>query len=148
MDVERILIEEDAAWRALHETLHRIPPERLEEPTVTPEGWSPRDVTFHVAAWCAEAAMSLQRMKAGTFDAAEDPSREQIERMNADWFAASKQMDLPTVRAELDASRAAMRLALGELPEVTEDAWSWFDESGPRHYADHAGELDRWLAGG
>jgi hypothetical protein len=139
------LIEEDAGWRALHATLRRIPADRMEEPTVTPEGWSPKDVTFHVAAWLAEAAMSLRRMRAGTFDPAEDPTREAIERMNAEWFAASRELDVPTVRVELEAARSELRLAWGELPEMTPDAWSWFDESGARHYADHARDLRRWL---
>ncbi len=145
VNAERILVEEDEGWRALLRTLHRIPEERMDEPTVTPEGWSPKDVAFHVAAWLAEACAYLQRMKAGTFDPAEDPTREQIERMNAAWFQASRTMDLSTVRAELEAARACMRLAWGELPEITADAWSWFDESGPRHYADHVRDLDRWL---
>lgn len=145
MDPERPLIEEDEGWRRLRETLRRIPADRMEEPTVTPEGWSPKDVAFHVAAWLAEAATFLRRMRAGTFDPAEDPTREQIERMNAEWFAASRAMDAATVRAELESSRVEMRLAWGELPEITTDAWSWFDESGARHYADHVRDLRRWL---
>jgi hypothetical protein len=145
VDRQRILIQEDEGWRAFHEALRSIPPERMQEPTVTPEGWSPKDVTFHVAAWLAEACSNLQRMRAGTFDPADDPTREQIHRMNAGWFEASRTMDVPTVRAELEAARACMRLAWGELPAVTSDAWSWFDESGPRHYAEHVRDLRRWL---
>jgi hypothetical protein len=145
MDPERLLLEEDEGWRALHATLHRIPAERMEEPSVTPEGWSPKDVAFHVAAWLAEAAAYLRRMAAGTFDPSEDPTREQIERMNAEWLAASRGMDVATVRAELESARVEMRLAWGDLPEITPDAWSWFDESGARHYADHAHDLRRWL---
>jgi hypothetical protein len=145
MDAERLLLEEDEGWRALRATLHRVPAERMEEPSVTPEEWSPKDVAFHVAAWLAEAATYLRRMAAGTFDPSEDPTREQIERMNADWFAASRAMDVATVRAELEAARVEMRLAWGELPEITADAWSWFDESGARHYSDHVRDLRRWL---
>jgi hypothetical protein len=145
MDPERLLLEEDEGWRALHATLHRIPDERMEEPTVTPEGWSPKDVAFHVAAWLAEAAAYLRRMAAGTFDPSEDPTREQIERMNAEWFSASRGMDVETVRVELEAARVEMRLAWGELPRISADAWSWFDESGARHYADHVRDLRGWL---
>jgi hypothetical protein len=148
LDAERILVEEDEGWRALHEVLRLIPAERMEDPTVTPAGWSAKDVMFHVAAWLAEACSYLQRMRAGTFDAAEDPTREEIERMNAEWFAASRTMDVPTVRAELEAARACMRLAWGELRELTPDAWSWFDESGPRHYSEHVRDLSRWLGEG
>jgi hypothetical protein len=138
-------MDEDDGWRVLHDTLRRIPLGRMEEPTVTAEGWSPKDVAFHVAAWLAEAATFLRRMTAGTFDPAEDPTREQIERMNAEWFAASRAMDVATVRVELEAARVEMRLAWGDLAEVTPDAWSWFDESGARHYADHVRDLRRWL---
>jgi hypothetical protein len=28
---------------------------------------------------------------------------------------------------------------------VTAEAWSWFEESGPLHYADHAMDLRVWL---
>jgi len=145
MDPDRLLAEEEEGWRALHEALSGIPADRMEEPTVTPEGWSPKDVSFHVAAWLAEAATFLRRMAAGTFDPAEDPDREQIERMNAEWFTVSRDMDVSTVRIELEAARVEMRLAWGALPEVTPDAWSWFDESGARHYAEHVRDLRRWL---
>ncbi|MFN8234177.1 MAG: hypothetical protein U0V56_12165 [Actinomycetota bacterium] len=34
---------------------------------------------------------------------------------------------------------------MGGAAEITPDAWSWFDESGARHYAEHVGDLRRWL---
>ena len=33
----------------------------------------------------------------------------------------------------------------GALTELTADADEWFDESGPRHYAGHAPELEAWV---
>jgi hypothetical protein len=39
------------------------------------------------------------------------------------------------------------RAAWEALPEVTSEAWSWFEESGPNHYAKHVHDLSAWLAG-
>ena len=51
----------------------RIPPERFEEPTLTPEGWSPKDAMFHVAGWLSDCGWVLERIGRGSFDrAAED----------------------------------------------------------------------------
>ena len=51
-----MLLEEDQAWRRLHILLRSIPTDRLDEPTVTTDGWSPKDVMFLIGAWLAEAA--------------------------------------------------------------------------------------------
>jgi hypothetical protein len=39
------------------------------------------------------------------------------------------------------------RAAWEALPELTPDAWSWFEESGPNHYAKHVHDLTAWLSG-
>jgi hypothetical protein len=66
VDVRRLLDEEERRWLELTEVLGDVPPERFDEPTVTPEGWSPKDVMYHVAAWAEEAASVLGRIAAGT----------------------------------------------------------------------------------
>ena len=48
MDVDRLLAEEEAGWRRLHEVFARVPADRFEEPGLTPDGWSPKDTMFHV----------------------------------------------------------------------------------------------------
>ena len=55
MDVEGMLAAEDAGWHGLCEVLDRFTADQMEEPGVTPDGWSPKDVMFHVAAWMADA---------------------------------------------------------------------------------------------
>jgi hypothetical protein len=49
--------------------------------------------------------------------------------------------------AAVAAARVRARAAWETLPEVTSDAWSWFEESGPNHYAKHLHDLTAWLAG-
>lgn len=148
MDAERLLAEEDAGWREFHDVLASIPPERIEEPGVTDEGWSVKDVMFHVSAWLLEAGSRLERMRAGTFDTAADPSVETIEEMNRAWFESSRQMDAAAVREALESSRARMLNAWTELVEKTPDAWSWFEESGRGHYVEHVRDLRAWIGQG
>ena len=81
-EAERLAAEEDVAWTELHATFAMIPPDRFEEPKLTADGWSPKDAMFHVAAWCAEAANQLERMRLGTYV---DPMIDS-DIQNREWF--------------------------------------------------------------
>jgi hypothetical protein len=145
-DADRLAAEEDAAWVELHAAFELVPTERFEEPRLTSDGWSPKDVMFHVAAWCAEAANQLERMRMGTYV---DPQIDTVAR-NREWFEISKGLDIPTVKAELHAARVRMRQEWCELCELghpTPDATEWFEESGQFHYGGHRRELLTWLEG-
>ena len=39
---------EEEGWRRLQAAFARVPEDRFEEPTLTPDGWSPKDAMFHV----------------------------------------------------------------------------------------------------
>ena len=139
--LESMLLEEDQGWRRLHVLLRSIPTDRLDEPTVTTDGWSPKDVMFHIGAWLAEAARQLERIREGTYR----PQEETVDELNSAWFALSRTLDVPTARAELEAARVIARDALGALPILTTDARGWFEESAWLHYAEHVIDLERWL---
>lgn len=144
-DVERLLEDEDAAWRELGRCFDRIVAlGRFEDPTLTPEGWSPKDAMFHLAGWMTDCATQLERMRAGAFDPAEE-TREAIERQNDAWFEASRSMAPEDVRARFEPSRQAMLASFRSLDAVTADAVEWFEESGALHYATHAADLWRFL---
>lgn len=144
MDRSRLLEDEAAQWRALGDVYERIPDDRFEEPSVTPEGWSPKDVMFHLAAWMQDCATQLERMRLGTFDPGEE-TREAIDRQNDEWFDRSRTMDPQEVRARLEPARRRMVEGLASMPEVTPLAWEWFEESGPLHLAKHVNDLEAWL---
>jgi len=142
-EATRLLWEEEQRWAELRVVLRRIPKARLEEPGVTDEGWSPKDVMFHVGAWLALAARQLERIREGTY-AADDTTTDDRNRA---WFALSQTLDISTVRAELESSRLMAHEALAGLTEVTPEAREWFEESAPLHYAEHLPDLVRWLDG-
>ena len=140
MEVEPLLDEEETKWRELCREIERFTDEELERPGVTPDGWSVKDVMFHIAAWAADCGLQLERMRMGTWVRPD----EDVERLNREWFELSRTMDLEIVRAELAASRTRMVVEFGTLPEVTPDAWEWFEETGPLHYESHLPDLRSW----
>ena len=146
MDVQRLLREENQGWGRLLDVLAAVPTDRLEEPTLTPEGWSAKDAMFHVGYWLEDCSRVLAAIAEGTFDAAIENSVD-IRSINDEGFIRSRDMDLGTVRTALLAAREHARAAFAALETVGPQAWEWFEESGPLHYAKHVEDLDAWLRG-
>jgi Mycothiol maleylpyruvate isomerase N-terminal domain len=139
-DTESLLDAEEAAWHELRAELERLTDEEMERPGITPDGWSVKDVMFHIGAWAAECGLQLERMRMGTW---KDP-HDDVERRNREWFELSRSMDLKTVRSEFVAARTRMVVEFGTMPEITPPAVEWFEESGPLHYGEHLVDLRRW----
>ena len=103
---EALLEAEEAAWHELHDELDRLTDEEMERPGLTPDGWSVKDVVFHIGAWAADCGVQLERMRMGTW---EEP-HEDVERQNREWFELSRTMDLRIVKAEFAAARTRKSL--------------------------------------
>ena len=88
-----------------------MPPERFDEPSVTDEGWSPKDVMYHVAAWAEEAATVLGRIAAGTHRES-DPD---TQALNDAWFEMGRGLDDDVVRIRFAKGRTSMRQAFSRL---------------------------------
>lgn len=144
MDVEGLLAEEEREWLVLTEVFGDVPPDRFDEPTVTDEGWSPKDVMYHVAAWSEEAAKVLGRIAAGTHREGEPD----VQVLNEEWFEQGRGLDDDVVRIRFAKGRVAMHQVFSQLAEVDAHAWEWFEESGPRHYAEHLPDLRSFLERG
>lgn len=144
MDVERLLADEEAGWQRLQALVSAMTPERFEDPTLTPEGWSPKDAVFHVGEWLADCTRVLEQIRHGTFDRAAEDALD-IDAINAEGFAMSHPMDPRDVRVMCDSARNEARVTFGTMPEVTPEAWEWFEESGPLHYAKHVEDMEAWL---
>jgi hypothetical protein len=144
VNVDALLADEERGWLALTEAFGDVPPDRFDEPSVTDEGWSPKDVMYHVAAWSEEAAKVLGRIAAGTHRDG-DPD---VQALNEQWFEAGRGLDDDVVRIRFAKGRVAMRQVFSQLTEVDATAWEWFEESGPRHYAEHLPDLRSFLERG
>jgi Mycothiol maleylpyruvate isomerase N-terminal domain len=144
MDAARLLEAEDRGWLELTEVFGDIDPDRFEEPSLNVEGWSPKDAMYHVARWAEEAATVLGRIAAGTHVSTDVDT----DGLNASWLEEGKGLDTDIVRLRFSKGRTAMRQAFESLGEVDADAWEWFEESGPRHYAEHLPDLRSFLERG
>jgi hypothetical protein len=143
---EELLRAEAEGWEELNALLSRAPAAALERPDLNPEGWSVRDLMWHVAFWCADAAGVFERMRAGPFDASVEPGGSQaIDRINDAQLERSRAMTMHDVHVAWFDARGAMLDRFGELEELTADADQWLDETGPLHYAEHLPELLVWL---
>ncbi len=102
---------------------------------------------FHVAAWCAEAANQLERIRLGTYVDA----RIDIEAMNREWFEISTGARRPDGEGRApcgsDQDASGSGASSCEQRSATRDAIEWFEESGHIHYRDHRRELLQWLEG-
>jgi hypothetical protein len=145
---EELLREEAEWWGRLETLLAPLDDDEMVAPGVTPEGWAPRDVLWHVAWWSRDTARVLDAMREGTWDGS-DPSTERgwTDRMNAIGFERSRSMPLVDVLAEFAAARRALLEAFGALEEIGPDADAWFEETGPTHYRKHVADLETWLGG-
>jgi hypothetical protein len=143
---EELLRAEAEGWEAFVALADAVPPDLVELPGLNAEGWAVRDVMWHVAFWCADAARALGEIAEGRFDRVREPYADaEVNRLNDRELERSRGMRVDEVRSELHRARAAMLERFGALPGITADADEWFEESGPAHYAEHAPELEAWV---
>ncbi|MFB3738319.1 MAG: maleylpyruvate isomerase N-terminal domain-containing protein [Candidatus Velamenicoccus archaeovorus] len=138
---ERLVREEDEGWTELQGLVARLGPEQLEEPGMNEDGWTVKDLLFHLSCWWAEAAHHLERIRLGT-DRDEDVPED---RMNARFLEEGRRESLADVEAQLPAARSRALQELAALPELSGPAVEWFEESGALHYREHLRDLRAWV---
>lgn len=146
-DPKSLLAEELTAWQDLNEVFDRVPADRFEEPTFSPEGWSPKDLMFHIAAWLRQCERALTRIESEPSVTVHDTDEVTDVGLNAAWFEESRAMTLHEVRAEFEAAAADVRHRFASMTNLNANAWAWFEESGPIHYGEHAAQLSAWIDG-
>ena len=142
---EELLRAEAEGWEELIAVLDATAPELLEQPGVNAEGWAVRDVMWHLAFWCSDAARALGEIGRGRSTGLTNPTdrrRSTSQRSRARALARDGAGPGP-LRAP--PGRSAMLERFGALEVLTADADEWFEESGPLHYAEHLPELEAWI---
>ncbi len=149
-DPERLLAEEAAGWAALRQVLVKVDPSRWREPTVTPEGWSVSDTVHHIGAWLDACGEVLESIAAGTRNPAAqlEETSGSVNLFNSEHVSQARALSVEEVEWFVRDARERARAGWSALSVITPDAWSWFEESGPMHYAKHEHDLRAWIAGG
>ena len=128
---------EDRGWAEIGGNLGRLSPEQMQEPGATADGWTVKDILWHLCCWTAEAARQLERIHMGTYVEQDWDT----DGLNARYLEEGRGQDLATVRAELAAARSRVMAEWAQIDELTPAAEEWFEESGALHYHDHLAEL-------
>lgn len=142
---EDLIRREAEGWQRLGAALDGLTPAELEWPGLTEEGWSIKDLLWHIAVWCDDAAAVLGAMAAGTWDGFDRWAELGTDRVNEEAFQRSRTMGLEPVRVAWWRERGRMLEAFGGLERVTPQAAEWFDEAGPTHYEEHLPDLEAWV---
>ena len=144
-DPQRLLADEAEGAARFDAAMARIPEDRRADPTVTPDGWTPIMLAVHMSGWLDECSDALEAMIAGTYDP--DAPTDPVDDINRAQVARAAALTWSEATEAVAAARTRARAAWQALPEITPDAWSWFEESGPNHYAKHVHDLTAWLDG-
>jgi Mycothiol maleylpyruvate isomerase N-terminal domain len=141
-DRDELLKREEAAWAEFVAEVGRVPAHRRGEEGVVP-GWSVNDLVFHNGRWAGVAAEKLQVILDGNPPGEGDPD-EVWQGKNELWAAESKSMLYQEAMARALEDRERARAALLALPDVTDEAASWFIEETYDHYQEHTEEVSRF----
>jgi hypothetical protein len=144
-DRGELLRREAEAWKTLLDAVDRVDEDLLTVPGVVPD-WSVTDLVFHCGKYAELTGGRLEAMVEGTFVDEEQPEAE-WQAMNEGWAAESKTLTWEQAIAISEAGRMKARTALEALPEVDDEAATWFRDETFEHYAEHAEEIARFAAG-
>lgn len=108
--------------------------------------WTVIDLVGHIGAWLAEGHLQLERIRAGTYRAAEVD----IDAINAELLDALRGQAWSVVWTQANAARSKLLegwRALGDAESTLDaDARWWIAKAGPDHYAEHLPRLRTWVA--
>jgi hypothetical protein len=108
------------------------------------EGWSTKDLLWHIAHWWGDLARMLDEIRAGTFS--EPPEDDQAtDEENARVLEEGRGMSLAEVELGLADARDRMLAAWTSMPETSEAAERWFVWETIEHYEEHEADLRRFV---
>jgi len=139
---EELLTRERERWADLKKLIDAIPASRADEPTVNPEGWSAKDVVWHLSCWNDFVRAQLEMVQSGTFDADFDWNTEEN---NARFLAVGHSVSFRDAVSTLETSRDAVVLAMTRLQHFSPLALELSSEPAYRHIDDHVPELRLFL---
>ena len=126
--------DEDRAYGAFREAVAAVPRERMEE-ALLPDGWTVKDVLWHVAYWWRDGASTFGRIAAGS-GVADDAEDEDTDVTNARVLDESRSRSLHEVEDEVTAARAVLLEAYAPVAG-TAAADELFRSETIDHYDEH-----------
>lgn len=135
--LDDLTAREAEAWASFEAAVNAVPRERRSEPSLS-DGWSVKDVLWHVAFWWDECAATLERIHLGAQDLDESGDTDEI---NAGALQASRSMSLEEVETGMARLREHMLSAWAQTREDPAAAETFTGET-IEHYEDHRAALE------
>jgi len=128
---EELTAREAAAWTEFRAAVDAIPTERRESPILT-DGWSVKDVLWHVAFWWEDIAPEFAAIRSGV----PKPESEDTDTTNARVLDEGRERSLADVDAGIVRSRAGMLAAWADAPDDphADEVFVW---ETIEHYEEH-----------
>jgi hypothetical protein len=128
-------------WSEFRALVDQIPKDRMMDATVNADGWSVKDLLWHMRCWDAEIARELERIRLGTYVDHDYDTDEKNER----FLEEGSRLDQEIVLTDWVATRERALKEMAGLPEVTPPVEEWFSELAYKHMDDHLPELRRFV---
>ena len=146
MDKEALSAREAEAWAAFRAEVDRLTPEQRELPEANADGWSMRDVLWHIAHWWNDLSGMIEDVnRGGTF--VEPPEDDEATNAdNARVLEASRQMTIEAVERGVEVARDRLLSAWGGLSEMDEALERWFVWETIEHYEEHQQDTEAFAA--
>ena len=135
---------EASAYEAFARAVAEVPLERREDP-VLHDGWSVKDVLWHVVYWWRDGVTTFLAMHAGTFEETETTD-EQTDVENARVLEESRAMSLADVEGALTGARTALLEAFAPLATDPAAVETFVSET-IEHYEEHLPALRGFAEG-
>lgn len=134
---------EAASWAELERALNAVPRARWDEEGLL-EGWTVKEMLWHVAGWLEKCAGSLESMRDGASPPA--GTAETVDERNARFAGEAREMDSDAVWVGTVAARERVRRAWESLPEIDQAAIQELADETYEHYPEHVLDLGKFSA--
>ena len=130
---------EAEAWAAFYRMVEAVPAARREEPVLS-DGWSVKDVLWHIAFWWSDLPGALDRIRTGT----PQGEGEGTDERNASALAQGRTRTFAEVEGEVVRTREALLAAWASAPEgaKADEVFVW---ETIEHYEEHEPQLRAFL---
>lgn len=130
---------EAEAWAAFYRLVDEVPADRREQPVLS-DGWSVKDVLWHIAFWWADLPAQLDRIRTD----APQVQDEGTDERNASALAQGRTRTLAEVEGEVVRTRDALLAAWASAPEGAraDEVFVW---ETIEHYEEHEPQVRAFL---
>ena len=132
----QLKLEADS-WAEFEGLLGHIARDRWEEPGVL-DGWTLKEMLWHVGGWLRKCASNLEAFAAGR---EEQDSELTVDETNERLAAEARSMDSDAVWVAVVEARELVRKRFQELPDVDERAIQELADETYEHYPEHLPDL-------